>query len=508
MKIHDEHKRTGHLLSFTCQTRPEDNFTFFFPIEGLDQFDDLLKLIAGFQLCAEAIADRYHFSHSSISDIGRLEDLFPEADRARVLRFEPSQFLDKEGFFVAEFARAVLDRQAAGTVPVLPLLFTGGKATGANFFDREKELQNIYDLIAQGKNLLLHAPRRFGKSSLLTRLVAAPPPGGQACYIDLEGGKSPKDFIITILKALLQRKEFCTLLPLRFAEAHEMSESDRREILKDEEREIAGDWRQYTEKLFAILAGAPFRCILILDEFPWLIEDMIELHPEKDNTARDFLNWFASARQQAAGPTFILSGSEHLPSFLESHGLAEHMKDLEPIRLGLFEQDAARTFSFLALAGRNIMATKEEVDHILTLLGRPTPYFLQLFLDFLAEQCWAGETLGPKDIERHYYQNLLGSARTRAFESISLQLERYHRFGPYHRNGAAAVLDLLARKEQADKAEVKEAWLSIAGTSSAGFETMLAVLRDDFYVEEADGKLFMSSKLLREWWHRHEAVDL
>lgn len=29
MKIHDEHKRTGHLLSFTGHTRPEDNFTLF-----------------------------------------------------------------------------------------------------------------------------------------------------------------------------------------------------------------------------------------------------------------------------------------------------------------------------------------------------------------------------------------------------------------------------------------------------------------------------------------------
>jgi len=46
----------------------------------------------------------------------------------------------------------------------------GRIAIGDDFFDHEKEQKQIWSLLRQGNNLLLVAPRRVGKSSLLKRL--------------------------------------------------------------------------------------------------------------------------------------------------------------------------------------------------------------------------------------------------------------------------------------------------------------------------------------------------
>jgi len=48
--------------------------------------------------------------------------------------------------------------------------FMYGKiVTGKHFFDRVDELKRILDTLEGGNNLVLYAPRRYGKSSLVKR---------------------------------------------------------------------------------------------------------------------------------------------------------------------------------------------------------------------------------------------------------------------------------------------------------------------------------------------------
>ena len=47
----------------------------------------------------------------------------------------------------------------------------GSQAEGAYFCDRERELRTLVGLMLNGQNAILIAPRRFGKSSLLTRAI-------------------------------------------------------------------------------------------------------------------------------------------------------------------------------------------------------------------------------------------------------------------------------------------------------------------------------------------------
>lgn len=51
-----------------------------------------------------------------------------------------------------------------------PFVF-GVPVEGAHFTDREKEKREILDSLMAGQNLILFAPRRYGKSSLLREIV-------------------------------------------------------------------------------------------------------------------------------------------------------------------------------------------------------------------------------------------------------------------------------------------------------------------------------------------------
>ncbi|MBW2699828.1 MAG: hypothetical protein JRF33_03325, partial [Deltaproteobacteria bacterium] len=138
----------------------------------------------------------------------------------------------------------------------------------------------------------------------------------------------------------------------------------------------------------------------------------------------------------------------------------------------------------------------------LSLIGEPIPYFLQLFLDSLCRICGEGKTLSIKKIKETYYDELLGSGSKRYFESIGKQLDRYNRYEQISRAGAERLLNELAVNESVDKRNLEAIWKKTTG-SNVGFELMLGILHDDFYVKEDKSRIFLASKLLKDWWVRH-----
>lgn len=504
MKLRDENQKTGHLLAFISRKDREDNFSFFFPVEGLDQFDTLLIITNGFERCAENFSDTYNFIGYSIADAGRLEDAFPEVDKSRMLRFEMDEFLTEEPQFCEDFAKVLLERQVRKEFPLFPDIITGAMATGVNFYDRTEEIKIIRDNLEKGRNLLLRAPRRYGKSSLLHHLFGNPFPGWRICYVDLEGGKSSEDFAEQILKGLIKKEDFNACLPehLSSLEVWKKSEGRKKDVVWEERRKINENWKSYLESIFEALNSAEGHFLLILDEVSFILEDMIYVGDQGKDKVYDLVEWFHGARNDNKKLSFILSGSEHLPSFLEANGINARLDDLKTLRLGLFDRQASRELIFLALAGQKIAVRPAELDRILTLMGEPIPYFLQLFLDTLGSACRETRGLSFDEIETVYYQELLGSKSKRYFESIRQQVYRYNRYGERNRAGAESLLDKLAVNDFVERQEFEAIWQETTG-SARQFEVMLSLLRDDFYVNEENDSVFIASKLLKDWWERH-----
>ena len=66
----------------------------------------------------------------------------------------------------------------------------GSPVTQDDFFNREEILQNVWDTL-ETDNVLLAAPRRVGKSSLMLKLLLEPKAGFEALWLDGQNYDAP-----------------------------------------------------------------------------------------------------------------------------------------------------------------------------------------------------------------------------------------------------------------------------------------------------------------------------
>lgn len=512
MKLRNEKTKTGHLLSFISKEDRSDNFSLFFQVEALEEFDTLLEVIEGFEKCLEAWAKTYSAVGYSISEQGDIEKAFSEIDVERVFHFEQSEFLSETSRFIEPFGKALLKRFMEKHKQIFPNIVTGAMAVESSFYDRETAIQDIWALLKKGDNILFRAPRRFGKTSLLNHISSHSEKGWQICFVDLEGGDSSERFVEKILTAMLSKKSLEPYLPDHLTGQHiyAKTEIERLEIHRQERKAIHKDWKKYAEALFTQVENksGDNRFLFILDEVSFLIEDMMELSDDSEHI-NELLTWFGEIRKQKKKIQFILSGSEHLPSFLSAFGIDSQLEDLEKANLGLFEKDIAREFIFLTLAGQKVAATIYEIDLILELMGKPIPYFLHLFLDVICRTCKEKNSLTNDEIISVYYDHLLGSESKRYFESITRQLERYKRYGIRNMAGAKSILDILAINENPVKAEeLKIVWKE-STSDPEQFNLMLDIMQDDFYLSiNEEQQVSINSRLIKDWWQKYGVAGL
>ena len=69
--------------------------------------------------------------------------------------------------------------------------------TGNDFFNREREVEKLTRLIDEGNSVLLVAPRRVGKTSLIRETFRRMNSRGNACtfYVDLQNCTYPHEFV-------------------------------------------------------------------------------------------------------------------------------------------------------------------------------------------------------------------------------------------------------------------------------------------------------------------------
>jgi len=84
----------------------------------------------------------------------------------------------------------------------------GAVVRGSNFYDRKEECKRIVDTLAGGNNLVLYAPRRFGKTSLVFKAIEQLEKQGFICvYFDFMPVFSPESFVRLYAKALAAKQK-------------------------------------------------------------------------------------------------------------------------------------------------------------------------------------------------------------------------------------------------------------------------------------------------------------
>ena len=397
----------------------------------------------------------------------------------------------------------------------------GSVARGEDFYDREELVDALWGRLGAG-NVLLAAPRRFGKTSLMYRLIDFPRHGWHPIHVDAESIREPANFVIALVDALMGDRRIREFLVARWKRLGKWV----RDILTSLEittpydvgvkialkEKIGPHWEERGAALLRTLRDydKDQRLLLIIDELPVMLR-LFEDSDVSDADTRAFLYWFRKLRTDPkVGLTncrFLVGGSIGIEHTLSRLRVADSFNDFERLAVGELAPERAPEFLRLLLKSRKVALSAAAQREMLRLVGAPIPYFIQVFVSEVAMAAATGAArIGPKRLREIYADRVLGATCKTYFQHYYDRLRAYER--PLE-HGAKAMLKALAiaYPEPVPRANLRHLLREALGRS-AGDDDLIGLLGDlenDFYIRcQSDGEGYaFASKILCDWWRRY-----
>ncbi|MSQ48089.1 MAG: hypothetical protein EXR78_06835 [Deltaproteobacteria bacterium] len=396
----------------------------------------------------------------------------------------------------------------------------GNPVVGKDFYGREAFVNLVAEKFKTG-HVLLAAPRRFGKTSVMFNLMDKPRWNYRIVHADLEHFTEPSELITHLIEqiarndVLVKLLKGLTWLPQQlwgFLKRHidEVGLVGVKIKLKEQLRSC---WQERGEELFRTLAQSPETIIFFLDEFPMMIDRMARSSTHRED-ASTLLRWLRALRQnpETTKVRFLIAGSIGIDRVLNQLGEIKSINDFETLQLEPFSPKIASAFlADLAREHQPPLALSSPCKRkMLTLIGTPVPYFLQiLFAEIAKTFVQEGEKLTPAYVERIYRDKVLGSHCKTYFDYYYSRLSDY--YDPDTTKAARRILRELAVEGRLTRDACWQFFKTIVGNQAdlEDFNRVMTDLENDFYLRfAADARQYQfSCSLLRDWWLRHYGMS-
>jgi AAA+ ATPase superfamily predicted ATPase len=385
-----------------------------------------------------------------------------------------------------------------------------------DFYGRDAFVELVWEKLSVG-NVLLAAPRRFGKTSVMYRLIDRPRDGYTFVHADLEHMAQPAE-LITVLAVQLARATDSRLAKIAQSLSYfpqalwsgVRSTIDEVELVKVKlklREELRPSWQESGEELFKKIAGLQTPVVFVLDEFPMMIDRMARSEAHREE-AKTLLHWLRTIRQSPdlRNVRFLIAGSIGIGRVLNELGEINAINDFEQVRLEPFTQKVATSFIGELAKTKTIILDNPIKQQMLDLIGAPVPYFIQVIFSEAAKQHRLdGEPLTPERVTQVYHEKVLGVDCKTYFDHYYSRLRDF--YDPLEEKAVKRILRELAtvgfltrdacfqfyKEKMAERADVEE------------FNLMMSDLENDFYVryDFTTRRYEFACKLLRDWWLRH-----
>ena len=386
----------------------------------------------------------------------------------------------------------------------------GQAVVGDDLDGRDYELARIWERLEQGEHILMLAPRRVGKTSVMLELRHAPRENWDVLYVDVEKGDSPAYCVAAILAALAADPRYRSRIEaLPFSSAvrdllARVSIGVDIEVLRVELRDAIGrDWEHAADRLQARLTSLPDigrRFPLVIDELPILVASMLRAGGQRDAELLmlQLRHWRQSPELRGRVHTLV-GGSIGLEGVLRRAGIPGLINDLAPFHLDSWDRSTAT--DFLTALGRSgdFHLDNDAIVQVLDLLQDPVPYHVQLFFSALQDACKdMPSRVSPESIESCFRNRLAGPSGTVHLDHYATRLETALDERGYEL--AREILSHACRRR--DGATIREL-TELVESDERTFRAVLHDLEADGYLTREDNRLTFRSNLLREWWRRH-----
>ena len=272
----------------------------------------------------------------------------------------------------------------------MPYPIIGNVPRGEDYFGQEQLIESLWGILEKD-NILLTAPRRFGKTAAMYRLLDEPRPQFLPVYTDIEPIATAGDFMVELISKIYQKRHFRRIINKLWEGSKDVA-TFFRNLPEDidiggfkfkvrEATDMPVHWKTYGERLMDLISVEDPSLLLILDEFAVMIDNIARKDPEE---AENVLRWFRAARIAPETRTrFVIGSSINLIPTLDTMGLVDTVNDLYIQKLKPFDDDTAKRYIDEVFDSQRVSLSTEARDVILELVGMPIPYLLAVLLSII-----------------------------------------------------------------------------------------------------------------------------
>jgi hypothetical protein len=257
-------------------------------------------------------------------------------------------------------------------------------------------------------------------------------------------------------------------------------------------------WPELAEQMLGTLRSLPQRVVLILDEFPIMIANMLDRDAA---AALRFLRWFRTFRQSPGTErlTFLLGGSTNIEPRLELLKTEAVLGDLQRFRIMPFPHPKALQFLKELLEEEKADYESGLPEKIIETCQSGVPYYLQTIIsEFLAESRRSGTPLLVADLPTIYLERVIGPLNRHRFSHYHTRLKLH--YDELEQPARVILAKLCAGTKSLG--ELSSA-LDLAGYDSNWLERVLVLLEGDYYIVRDGKQVSFSDGLLSDWWSRN-----
>jgi hypothetical protein len=392
----------------------------------------------------------------------------------------------------------------------------GNWVTGDRFWDREHEIRELINYLDDGAHVLIVAPRRIGKTSLM-REAARVIDGRYIClHVDLQKAKSPSDAIVELSITTFPHSSLWEKTRSVFSNVFDQI-TGRIDSVKFDDVTVAlrsglnsGNWQAKGDRLFEMLASAEREVVIFFDEVPILVNRLLKgddykITPERRQEADAFMSWLrANSTRYKERVRLVVTGSIGIEPVLRQAGLSATLNTFTPLDIGPWNVEIA-TGCIRALANEyRITITQDVAERMVDKLGYCIPHHVEMFFEKVYLYCRRNRitTVTEAQVDEVYQTGMLS---VRGHVELSHMEERLKMvLGP---DLHPLTLELLTEAAitaylTADAADILSQEYNYQGQDKADIlREIMSILEHDGYLRRReDDRYTFQSKLLKDWW--------
>ena len=397
----------------------------------------------------------------------------------------------------------------SGTGEIMPIKIIAGQVAGGDdFFNRKNEVEILWQRIKSGSNVIISAPRRVGKTSLVCHIRDNPRTGYHVLYMITESVNDENEFfkkmykhVVAELKAARRFASFlknCTKETLGRIEKISLSEATV---------QLSGSGINYYDEFVALIKSldcSDEKVVLVVDEFAQTVMNI--RNDQDDSRAIRFLENNRTLRQMPeirSKIQFVYAGSIGLENIVGRMNASQTINDLNNLVIGPFTpKDAGELI--LALAQRpGLVIGPEQVDYLLKKVEWLIPYYVQLIaqeLDVMMIDA-TGEKLVTDTMIDAAFERIIEYRNY--FENWHTRLRASYKKEEY--NFAKEVLNTISEAGTMQSAAMFGC--AVRQGIEESYKEVVNALKHDGYINNTpDARTYrFNSPILKAWWFSNVA---